>query len=184
MPTENIGKRLRDYRKEKNITLADLADKTDLSIGYLSNLERDLSSPTLDNVQKICEVLEISLVKLLEEGLTKNCIIRSNEREVIFEQNEQIRYESINYGSNLLDGLIIIIHPKCHFDKKWRHNYDEIGLVLEGELTIIIGNEEYVLHKGDSFYIKAQTEHSLSNQSNSVCESYWVKQTNDKKVDI
>lgn len=182
MPTTNIGKKLRKHRKEKNVTLAELSQKTDLSIGYLSNLERDLSSPTLDNVQKICEALEISLVKLLEEGSFKKCIIRRNEREVVFEQNNKLLYESIKYDSELLDGLCITVHPHCQFDKKWCHNYDEIGLVLDGELTICIGNEEYILYKGDSFYIKAQTEHSLSNQSNLPCESYWVKQNTDKKV--
>lgn len=184
MPNTNIGTKLRKFRNEKNVTLAELADMTNFSIGYLSNLERDLSSPTLDNIQIICQALDISLVKLLQDVSIKNSIIRRDEREVIFEQDNKIRYESINYGSNLLDALCIIVQANSSFDEKWRHNYDEIGLVTEGELTLIIDNEEYILYQGDSFYIRAQTEHSLRNQSDAVCESYWVKQTSDKKVEM
>lgn len=182
-----IGDRIRSYRKEKGLTLAEVAEKTNLSIGYLSNLERGTSSPTLENIQKICEILNISLMKLLEEDKLNKHIIRKDERQVIFEQSKnknKVRYESIRFGSNLLDGLIIITHPHSVFDKKWRHNYDEIGLVIEGELTILIDEEEYVLQKGDSFYIPAQTEHGLKNLSDNICESYWVKQTNDKKIEI
>ena len=55
----NVGARLRNIRKAKGLTLSELSKKTDMSVGFLSNLERDISSPTLDSLWHICEALEI-----------------------------------------------------------------------------------------------------------------------------
>ncbi|MGI6030373.1 MAG: helix-turn-helix domain-containing protein [Eubacteriales bacterium] len=177
---DDVGARLRSIRKKKKMTLTELAQQTGLSVGFLSNLERDLCSPTLEYVQRICAALDISLIKLLDNKNWSRQVIRAQEREVIFEQKDQIRYESVNFGSGRLDGLIIVVQPHCEYKKGWTHVYDEIGLVLEGELTITIEDEEFVLHPGDSFYIAAMSKHSLSNQSDKPCSSYWVKQITER----
>lgn len=175
----DVGARLRSIRKQKNITLSMLAQHTGLSVGYLSNLERDLSSPTLENIQRICAALDVPLIKLLESKNWDRNVIRANEREIIFEQKNLIRYESLNFGPEKLDGLIIVVEPHCEYKKRWTHAYDEIGLVLDGELTIYIGNEQHKLYSGDAFYIPAMTNHSLSNLSDTPCSSYWVRQPTD-----
>lgn len=176
----NVGTRLRNIRKKKGMTLAALAEATGLSVGFLSNLERDLCSPTLENIQRICAVLDISLIKLLESKNWEGNVIRAEEREIIFEQKDLIRYESVNFGPGKLDGLVIVVDPHCEYEKVWTHAYDEIGLVLDGELTISIDEEEFQLHQGDAFYIEAMTKHNLSNHTDQPCSSYWVKQITER----
>jgi transcriptional regulator with XRE-family HTH domain len=173
--TQEIGKRLREIRKNRGITLTELAEKTGLSVGFLSNLERDLSSPTLDNIQRICSVLEISLMKLLEEAQGRDYIIKKEEREVIFKKEGEICYESIKFREGIMDGIVIHIAPGCFYQREWWHNYDEMGLVLEGALTITIEHQSYILQTGDSFYIRAGTEHSICNHTDTPCSSYWVR---------
>lgn len=58
---ENIGQRIKEIRKSKSITIQKLSQFTDLSVGYLSNLERNQASPTLNNLQRICVALGISI---------------------------------------------------------------------------------------------------------------------------
>ena len=152
-----IRDRIRGIRKEKGITLKQLSERTGLSIGYLSNLERDSSSPTLDNMQKICGVLEVSLIELLDDKKPYKTVIRKNERKVVYYREGKVCYESIKFGSELLDGLVITLEPHSQYDSKnWVHNYDEIGLVLEGEMYISIEGERIEIREGDAFYIKAK----------------------------
>lgn len=177
---ENIGARLRSIRKKKGMTLTELAQQTGLSAGFLSNLERDLCSPTLENIQRICAVLGVSLIKLLDNKAWAGHVIRADKREIIFEENDQIRYESVNFGSGKLDGLIIKIGPHCVYEKEWTHAYDEIGLILDGEMVVTIDSQEYELKPGDAFYIESMTKHNLSNRSDRPCTSFWVKQITDR----
>ena len=128
----DVGARVRSIRKHKKLTLTELAQETGLSPAFLSNLERNLCSPTLENIQRICSALDISLLKLLEDKNWGGCVLPAENREVIFEQKDLIRYESINFGPKRLEGLLITIQPHCEYSKNWTHSYDEIGYILEG----------------------------------------------------
>lgn len=177
---KDLGMRLRNIRKQKGITLKELAYKTGLSIGFISNVERDLCSPTLDNIQRLCAALDITLVSLLENRVFVDRIIRKKDREIIYEYGKDVRYESVRFGSGLLDGLFITVDANCQYEKEWTHAYDEIGIVVSGELTIAIDDSKYILYEGDCFYVHAMERHNLSNNSDSPCVSYWVKQLTDK----
>ena len=172
---DSIGAKVKKARKAKKLTLKQLAEKTGLSIGYLSNLERDLSSPTLDNLQTVCGVMKISLISLLAGSPEHKLMIKRNEREVVLDKRESVRYESLNYGDDKLCGLLLTIQPKCYHDTNWHHTYDEIGIVLSGSMEIRIEDQTYHIEPGDSFYIKAYTQHSLGNSSDVPCQSFWVK---------
>lgn len=172
---DNIGDKVKNARKAKKLTLKQLAEKTKLSIGYLSNLERGLCSPTLDNLQSVCGAMGVSLISLLSGETEPRIIIRKGERELLLDKPDGIRYESVNYGDDRLSGLCITLQPKCSHNTTWFHNYDEIGIVLSGSMQIRIDDQIYQLEAGDSFYIKANTKHSLGNASDLPCESYWVK---------
>ncbi len=167
-----LGAKLRKIRKEKSITLKELSDRSNLSLGYLSNLERDISSPTFDNMQKLCEIFEISITSLLQEE--QSVIIKKTERKTIFEE-ENIIFQDVNFNNRILNGLCITIYPDYTHNQTWQHPSDEIGIILSGEMIIVIDNKEYHVKKGDSFYIKAQKKHSLKSISQKPCESYWVK---------
>ena len=171
---ENIGGRIRRVRKSKGMTLNDLAGGAGLSVSYISNLERNLCSPTLDNLMKICTVLEVSLVRLLDSMGWNEGVVRASEREVVYEHKGEIRYESINFGEDKLNGLVISLEPHCSYVNKWRHVYDEIGYILEGELTLRLNENEYILRPGDSVYVDSRDEHNMSNHGDVTCVSYWV----------
>ncbi|WP_195269571.1 helix-turn-helix domain-containing protein [Eubacterium sp. 1001713B170207_170306_E7] len=176
-----IGGKLRDLRKKNKLTLRQLSEAAELSIGYLSNLERDACSPTLENIQKICGILDVSLNELLEENVENRTVIRKKERKVVFEKEDAVCYESVVFGEGLMEGLCITLEPHTKYDaSNWVHNYDEIGLILEGSMDIRIEKEYHHLNKGDAFYIKAKTNHSLSNDTESRCVSYWVKSPQTK----
>ena len=82
--TELIGIGIKTLRKQLNMTLADIAADTGLSISYLSKIERNQGNVTLDAISKICAAFHIDLVKFLSMDFTKDVIhIHKNERSVI-----------------------------------------------------------------------------------------------------
>lgn len=176
---EDLGSRVRSLRKKRGITLTQLGQETGLSPAFLSNLERNLCSPTIDNIQRICMVLNIELVKLLDDKNWAEDVVRAEDRKVVFEQKDQIRYESVSFGPGRLDGLLITVEPHCEYEKEWTHLYDEFGFVLEGELVVSVDERQFFLKKGDAFYVDAMKKHSLGNMSDIPCVSLWVRQLPD-----
>ena len=173
--SDNIGGKIRRVRKNKGMTLNDLAMGSGLSVSYISNLERDLCSPTLDNLMRICKVLEVSLVRLLDSMSWNEGIVRAEDREVVLEKPGQAKYEAINFGLDRLNGLVVTLEPGYAYNDTWGHDYDEIGLVMEGSLTLRVADNERVLNPGDCVYIGAGDEHTISNRSDATCVSYWVR---------
>lgn len=171
---DHIGDRFKELRKEKNLTLKELAEKTGLSIGYLSNLERNISSPTLEYMHRICEILGVSIIDLLIPQRQEHIIVRKADKITIIE-NDFLKCESMSYGKYSMECLCITLHPGASFkDKTWGHVYDELGIVVQGSMEISIGTNIYTLYEGDSFYICANTPHSMSNSSGEDCISYWI----------
>ncbi len=116
-----------------------MSEKTSLSIGYLSNLERNACSLTLINIQKICQFLDISITDLLEDNIYPQVMIKKSNRKTILHE-EKVKYESIHYQDSKMEALCITMQPNFESDKKWAHNYDEMGIVSKGTMEIIIDN--------------------------------------------
>ena len=178
----NIGDRVRTVRKNKKMTLTTLAQETGLSVAYLSNLERNLCSPTLEYIQKVCTALDISLVKLLDDKNWTGNIILQDELEVIFEIPGKIQYRSANFGEKKMEGLVITVESGYEYEKEWVHTYDEIGYVISGSIKVMIEQKEYIANTGDVFYIEAFTRHCISNPFEDSSITYWVKQPESNRV--
>ncbi|MCS4481307.1 helix-turn-helix domain-containing protein [Clostridium botulinum] len=81
-----LGEKIKYYRKKKGLTIKELSELTNLSIGFISNLERDLNSPSVSNLQQICEVLGINLMEILKSTEDKEYIVCKDSRSEIFLQ--------------------------------------------------------------------------------------------------
>ena len=135
---ERIGSSLRSLRKSKKITLQQVAQDTGLSTGYLSNIERNMTSPTLANIQKICEVLNSSLGDLLERNAEETIVIRKNDREIMVDESG-MHIENIDFGIPNTSFLYVEMPPNTDTRNEWwTHEFDEVGTVLEGTMWIDI----------------------------------------------
>ena len=182
----SIGQNLKNLRKERNITLSDIAKKTDLSLGYLSNLERDLTSPTIEILHKICNILDVTLNDILipeQSSLDKRAkdaspddrvsIVREDDRKILFQEGG-LSYSSMTRGETdfKVTSMIIADDETYRFSE---HDHDELGIVSEGILELIIDGKSYFLHPGDTIYIKSGTMHSGRKAGEGRCVSSWVK---------
>ena len=171
---DRVGNRIKDIRKKKSLTITELAKYTNLSVGYLSNIERNQTSPTLRNLATICSALDISLTDIITESAEERIVVRKKDWVVR-------EYPEYNQTSNCVDfgdvngeyQLVYIQPGKTQKISEGVHPYPEIGMVLKGELTIAVDGVKYVLQPGDSICIKPHNFHTMSNQGEELCESLW-----------
>lgn len=170
---DNLGTNIKYIRKEKGLTLQDIANVTDLSLGYLSKLERNISSPNITNLHKICTALGITMTELMSQIEGNKTVVKKEERRVIFESESHVRYEMTTEGNRNLTGVAMIVDDSS-VEKSYKHTTDEFGIVIKGKIEITINDTTYALDVGDSVYIDAETEHSFKKLSKEECITYWV----------
>lgn len=175
-----IGEKIKENRKKLNLTLAELSKRTNLSVGYLSNVERDVTSPTMDKLFKICEAMPINLLDLINDSMPFNPFIKKNERPLVYSSNYRLRYEYLTDINQKLVGKCQTF-SKDHTKKEcsWGHEKDEFGIVIKGSLEIEAYDKTFHLQEGDSIYIKAFTKHSIRKDSPDEAVCYWASVNND-----
>lgn len=172
-----LGKKIKYYRTKKNLTIKALSEKTNLSIGFISNLERDLNSPSISNLQQICEALDINLMQILDDETKSrkdNIVYKENRTEIFSTEKNHIKFEMLTNGNKVLNAIAITIDGNTDYkDQSWGHNYDELGIVVKGTLEIQVDSETYTLNKGDSIYLEKFTPHIYRNPSDKENVTYW-----------
>ena len=181
------GSRIREMRKRRGLTLKEVAEATGYTIGHISQIERDLKSPSLVALRKIAACLNCSEVWLImddselsakssEEGKkSKESYLMRKENRIPMKIPEIDVSYSIFTPSKLpnaqeaqMTGLIVRLKPNTWVTVKMisHGNYDESLLLLKGELELRIDNSTYMIYEGDSFYIPKNCLHNYLNTSN------------------
>lgn len=181
--TENVGKKIKDLRTSQNLTLKDLSAKTNLSIGFLSQLERGLTTIAIDSLDIIAKALQVNLSFFLEETKNnKKTILRSYEKEVFqVENNQFIHYHLTNdiHSKSMLPRLIEILPTSSNEEVAvYQHAGEEFVYVLEGILTLCINNEQFELFPGDSAHYNSNVVHNWANNTNKAVKILTVHTPN------
>ncbi|ATW27026.1 cupin domain-containing protein [Candidatus Formimonas warabiya] len=174
-----VGDILKRVRVEKGLTIRELAARTGLSVGFLSNVERDINSPTISSLAKICEALETSLVNLFQDNEQKEqIVVRKSEREILVKSKKsKTVYELLTSRPRKLRPVCITMEPGGDYGASpMGHEGEEFGIVLEGKMEITVGNETYLMEAGDSVYVNSFVPHKYRNAGTNKCISLWVSQ--------
>lgn len=173
----NLGEKLKEIRKEKRLTIADLAQKTGLSNGYLSNVERNLNSPTIESLRKIVDALSISLVDLFQEEKEVTDVVRKDERVTIVKSNDNsIIYELLSPTSKKsMEAMLLKVQPGASSGEfPHSHQGEDFGFIISGKISYTVGENTYVLEEGDSIYFDSTIPHHYKNIGDTECISVWV----------
>ncbi|KAB2337596.1 cupin domain-containing protein [Cytobacillus depressus] len=173
----NIGEKLKEIRKKQKLTIADLAQKTGLSNGYLSNVERNLNSPTIESLRKIVDALSISLVELFQDEHDGTGVVRKDERVTIIKSKDNsIVYELLSPSQNKsMEAMLVTLKPGAN-SGEFPHSHvgEDFGYIIKGKIFYKIGENSYVLEEGDSIYFDSSIPHYYKNIGNEDCISLWV----------
>ncbi len=172
----DIGAKIRQLRLENGLTQQELANRLELTKGYISQIERNISSPSMETFFSILEVL----------GTNPSIFFRTVKQEEIvhleedfFEQvDEELKHlikwivpSALKYE---MEPIIIEIEPSGRSVIDDPHRGEEFGYCLEGEVTLVLNNVKHKIKQGESFYYLANKEHYLINESSNLTKVLWV----------
>jgi transcriptional regulator with XRE-family HTH domain len=166
---ENImGEKLRRFRQRKGLTLREIALRSGLSEGFVSQVERGLSSPSIISLKKLCEALCITLNELFEdhnhpfnEDAPNYAVTKARDQMYVHIPSSPIVYRLLS--APLRNGTIEVLineYPLNYKQSLTQHRREEFGYVLEGQLTLRIEQEIFSLCPGDSYQLLSMSPHS------------------------
>lgn len=168
------GGKIRRLRLEREYSLKVLAEKSGVSTSIISKIERNNVDPSITLLYKICNGLNVSITELLGEATNTSSILRKEDRKTVAFPKSNSKYEFLTplYNGDL--EMIQITLEAGQSDKKLvSHSGEECGVVLEGSMTVILDQEEHILHKGDSICFNSQTPHRFINHTEKQSISIW-----------
>ena len=174
-----IGKKIRDLRTEKGLTLVELAGKIDVSPSLISQLERGGINPSISLLKSISDVFEIPLSFLLEDEENAirhpSPVVAAKERKVVMWEGG-IRFALLSRVHDLGCEFIYNEWPPGSSTGKERYIHDgvESGIILEGEMELELGDEVYRLKPGDSITFRCDVPHRLSNRGKKMARGVWI----------
>jgi len=169
-----IGERIRELRIERGLTQEELADRAELSKGFISQLERDLTSPSIATLEDILMCLGTDLSTFFSAVQHQQVVFTDDD---FFVKKDNDRLNTIewivpNAQKNNMEPIRLTLEKGGSTMPDDPHEGEEFGYVVKGKVTIHIGTEEYTAGRGESFYIHPEREHYLS--SDTGAEIIWV----------
>ena len=171
----NIGKKIKNLRTLNNLTQEELASRCDLTKGYISQLENDLTSPSIATLVDILDVLGTNLNEFFSSDTISEKIVFT--KEDYFSKNNEygvITWLITNAQKNEMEPILITIYPNSQTDLDIPHEGQEFGYVLEGEILLCIDNKVFKVKKGETFYYDSNKNHYLKNNKDKQCRIIWV----------
>lgn len=166
---ENLGGFIKKIRKEKQMTLKELAGKTDLSISFLSQLERGKSSATLNSLKKISLALQVNPGIFFEEVEEYESPVKDALKKSI---EEQFIYKDLSYRvvDPAFSPMFIKLKPGDNKGESFSHPGQEFLYVVKGVLTVEIDSEIQTLHAQESIMFDSSKRHYWYNYTDEDVE--------------
>lgn len=169
-----IGTKIKDLRNLCGLTQEELADRCDLTKGYISQLENDLTSPSISTLTDILVALGTDLKTFFNDETEDDIVFTEEDYFVKAEDEYKMTWLVPNSQKNEMEPILFELSPNASSDKDMPHEGEEFGYVLEGEITIVYGNKTVVCKKGETFYFTTNKDHYLKNSTNKPAKIIWV----------
>ena len=153
----DIGRRIRNHRNRNGLTQQELADRTELTKGFISQLERGQVSASVVTLMDLIECLtEQEYFETLDEN--------GNSRQWIIPTAQRLQMEP----------LLVVIQPHSSLEEDKPHNGEEFGYLMSGRLNLWLGDKVYHIKSGESFYYQASQKHRIENSGGRPAKLLWI----------
>lgn len=160
-----LGERIRKKRTELNMSMKDLSERTGLTPGFISQIERELAEPSITSLRKIAEAFDVAMFHFFVEETTNRRVVRKDHRQQIKFPESTVTYELLSPDLNKqMETIMGTLQPgDMTSAEPMAHMGEEVTYVLEGEMRIQIGEEVYELYEGDTIYYFGTIPHLITN---------------------
>ena len=170
----DIGNKLKELRVLKGLTQEELADRSELSKGFISQLESNLTSPSITTLMDILQCLGTSIGEFFNEAPDEQIVFGKQDYFVKedTEYKNEIKWIIPNAQKNTIEPIYLTLQAGGSTCPDTPHEGEEFGYVLQGAVSIHLGNKTYKAKKGESFYYTADKTHFLSSKNGATL--IWV----------
>ena len=161
-------------RTQKGLTLEELASRSELTKGFLSQLERNLTSPSIDSLSDILEALGSNLSEFFKEDSVEQITFRSSDFFVDEREGCTVNWIVPNTQKNQMEPILIELPAGGESFEMAPHSGEEFGFVLDGSVVLICDGKRSTVRKGETFYLHGRSFHKLCNERKTPARVLWV----------
>lgn len=169
-----LGAKIKRLRLQCGLTQEELADRCELTKGYISQLENELTSPSIQTLLDVLSALGTTAAEFFGDDEEEQIVFTADD---FFEKDADghvITWLVPNSQRNEMEPILITIRPGAASVKDMPHEGEEFGFVIRGSVVLHLGKKEHVAKAGDSFYYESNKVHYLENRSAEDAVVVWV----------
>jgi DNA-binding transcriptional MerR regulator/uncharacterized cupin superfamily protein len=169
----SLGPHLRRLRLQRGESLATVAKAVDVSVGFLSNLERSQSGASVAIMRRLAQYYGLNILDFFGDSAAASPLIRPNERRSL-PGGEGVRMELLASGKITMEPHLFQVAPGAGSGDRYSHDGEEFLFIIRGHLVIFLDGKEYRLRSGDSFYFDSKTPHCWHNPGKKETTILWI----------
>jgi transcriptional regulator with XRE-family HTH domain len=175
----SLGPVMRQARKRQQLTLEQVAKRAELSVSYLSQIERNLLTPSVGTLKRIAGALGIAAGQLIAPDAngarTMVAVLRKDQRKRVTFPQSSICYELLMPDfRRRASALWLIAKPGAESGPDQTHEGEDIVIVLQGGLSVDVAGTWYELAAGDSICFNSELPHRWCNRGRKVAKAIWI----------
>lgn len=178
IPARTVGQDIRALRKARGLTLTDLAERVGRSVGWMSQVERDLSKPSIDELRQLAGVLDVNLSLFFGQAAADETeqgrIVRKTARRQLGQREQGLTEELLSPDlTDDFEMFLSIFRPGAEMVEFITRPTQEVGYLVSGRLKLFLGGDEFDLNPGDSFRIRGEP-YRWANPYKKEARAVWV----------
>ena len=170
---ENIGKRLRRLRLQRQKSLAEVARTAGISVGFLSALERSQMSASVGTLRRIARIYDLNILDFFDASEANQPLVKPEQRKRL-QAGRGVGMELLAWGNTVMEPHLFRVSSGAGSGDSYAHEGEEFLFILKGQLDIALEGEQYKLGRGDSFYFQSKTPHHWKNPGKNETLILWI----------
>jgi len=170
-----IGDRINMLRQAKGLTQEELASRAGLTKGFISQVERNLTSLSVESLIGILDALDQKISTFFDETFDDKIVFQVKDR-VDIEKDDVANFQILVAAAQnrLMDPALLSLNQGDKTEEEEPHEGEEFGFVLNGGVDVLFGAKTYRVKKGECFYLRASKKHSIANRRKTRALVLWV----------
>ena len=173
----DIGEKLRQLRMQRNLTQEEMADRCELSKGFISQVERNLASPSIATLMDMLECLGVTVEQFFSDKGDQQIVF--TPQDMFVKEDEESLHGSItwlipNAQKNDMEPILVELGENGETYPLSPNEGEEFGYVLQGTVWLVNGEKKLKVRTGCSFCIHPRENHYLKNAGKSKARVLWV----------
>lgn len=169
-----LGTKIKRLRLQNNLTQEELADRCELTKGYISQLENELTSPSITTLEDILNALGTTFADFFKDEKEEKVVFTEAEFIEKVADTHKIEWLVPNAQKNEMEPIRVTVEPHTTLEEDVPHEGEEFGYVVSGRVWLHIGQAAYCVKKGEVFYFTSDKPHRLENRTNEKAVVLWV----------